>query len=94
MDHPSFDMRKIHLRLLIEEGLSLKDWEAFVSHFETTLDELQDIPAESKASALAWLKTTKDDFRPADAAEVEAYKAAKAAGGAHHGHQGGSCPFK
>ena len=57
------------------------------------MDELLDIPAESKADALAWLKSTREDFRPADAAEVEAYKATKAADVASIG-PGPSCPFK
>ena len=46
LDDPAFNLRSIHLRLLIEEGLSLKDWEAFVAHFQTTLEGLEDIPSE------------------------------------------------
>ena len=71
IDDPEFNLRNIHLRSLIEDGLSLKDWEKFVSHFQATLDQLEDIPAESKAGALAWLRSTREDFRPAEPAEVE-----------------------
>ena len=91
MEDSTFDLRKIHLRSLIEDGLSLQDWEAFVAHFEATLVELEDIPANSKASAVAWLKGTRNDFRPAEPAEIEAFKNAKAATAASGG--GGGCPF-
>ena len=86
MEEDGFDMRKIHMRILIEKGLSIEDWAAFVAHLQQTMDELEDIPTEAKASAVEWLKTTRNDFRPPEPQEIEAWNAMKAS-------KGGACPY-
>ncbi len=76
------------MRLLIEEHLSLQDWELFVKHFQETLDDLgTDVPDSAKEDAMRWLRSTRNEFRPAEPAEIEAFKA-KGKGGAT------SCPFR
>ncbi len=72
-------MRQVHMKVLVEKGMTLADWEVFVQHFKETLDSLgPDIPEESKANAMQYILSTKADFSPATDAEIEAYKNAKA----------------
>ena len=34
------DLRKIHVPMLLKQGLSLEHWRLFVEHFERALDEV------------------------------------------------------
>lgn len=87
MEDSSFDMRKIHMRGIIEDGLGFDQWEKFVTHLQETFDELKDIPPDVKIRAMEWMRSTRNEFRPAEPHEIEAFKQAKAHGG------GGTCPF-
>mmetsp|Transcript_44184 Transcript_44184/g.132414 ORF Transcript_44184/g.132414 Transcript_44184/m.132414 type:complete len:138 (+) Transcript_44184:219-632(+) len=85
---PGFDMRRLHMRPIMERGLGVSHWQVYVNHFKATLDELADeLPAEKRASALHWMKSTKDAFKPLTPDEVLDYEAYKAAS------KGGKCPF-
>lgn len=86
-DNPEFNLRALHMRLLIEDGMNLTHWEAFVRHFEDTIYSLHEIPAQQQQSAIAWLHSTHHAFRPAEPLEVEVFKAQKS------GRAPGKCPF-
>jgi hypothetical protein len=63
------------MRLLVEKGLTLSHWDKFTSHLKSTLEEIDSIPAETKTAALEWMQSTRQDFRPAEASEIAAFKA-------------------
>lgn len=86
-ENPEFDLRALHMRLLIEGGMNLAHWEAFVKHFEETVYSLSEIPQQQQQSAIAWLHSTRHAFRPAEPQEIEAFKAQKA------GKAPAKCPF-
>jgi len=69
------DLRALHMRLLVEKGLTLSHWDKFTSHLKSTLEEIDSIPAETKTAALEWMQSTRQDFRPAEASEIAAFKA-------------------
>eukprot|EP00195_Chlamydomonas_chlamydogama_P017703 CAMPEP_0202890188 /NCGR_PEP_ID=MMETSP1392-20130828/682_1 /ASSEMBLY_ACC=CAM_ASM_000868 /TAXON_ID=225041 /ORGANISM="Chlamydomonas chlamydogama, Strain SAG 11-48b" /LENGTH=222 /DNA_ID=CAMNT_0049573719 /DNA_START=294 /DNA_END=962 /DNA_ORIENTATION=+ len=83
MEGATMDLRAIHMRLLIHGGLAIQHFDVFVQHFEETLEEVGDIPENSKLEAIAMLKSTAPMFHPATASEVEAYNAAHPVGAAH-----------
>ncbi|PNW71436.1 hypothetical protein CHLRE_16g654250v5 [Chlamydomonas reinhardtii] len=64
----SADLRLIHLHLLFE-GLNLSHWQIFADTFCETLDELPQIPADVKAHAKAYMRATKQHFRPIEPEE-------------------------
>ena len=86
MEDSSFDMRKIHMRSIIEDGLGFDQFEKFVTHLQETLDGLEDIPPDVKISAMGWMRSIRNEFRPAEPQEIEAFNRAKAPGGV-------TCPF-
>lgn len=64
------DMRQIHMRLIRDEGLSLRHWELWVKHFHNTLNELPEVPEEQKEAALRSIRATKHYFRPIHSGET------------------------
>lgn len=70
-------MGKLHMKSLVEGGLTLSHWEQFVAHFQDTLDLLHDVPAETKANAMQWIRGTRDAFNPPTQEEVDAFHASK-----------------
>ncbi|GAX76551.1 hypothetical protein CEUSTIGMA_g3997.t1 [Chlamydomonas eustigma] len=74
-DGSNIDLRALHMRILVEKGLTLSHWDKFTSHFKATLEEIDSIPSETKTVALEWMQSTRQDFKPAEAAEIAAFKA-------------------
>ena len=52
-DYPGFNLRRIHYKLIRDRGLDVGHWQAFYDHFLATLDGLPEVPAASRAAALA-----------------------------------------
>ena len=81
-ENPEFDLRALHMRLLIEGGMNLAHWEAFVKHFEETVYSLSETPQQQQQqqqqSAIAWLHSTRHVLRHAEPQEIKAFKAHKA----------------
>ena len=99
-------MRKIHLRLIRDRGLSTVHWELFVNIFEGVLEEVT-LPAEQKAKAMEQIRGTLHEFRPIEPGELAAQGLSEtpmgsgpvaegtvASGSAGEGSAGGGgCPF-
>lgn len=68
-EDPTFDLRRIHLRLLRENALTLEHWAAFVKHFEGVVGDMTEIPVESKKQAVVAIKETERYFRPLEPGE-------------------------
>lgn len=60
----SFDLRRIHRRLLAERGLTVAHWERFVEIFENSLNAMPEMPAEASTTAMQSIRTTKVYFEP------------------------------
>lgn len=86
LDKPEFNLRHIHMSALVNGPLTHEHWQAFVGHFQDTLDALPELPLEARESAMKWIRSTKDDFRPPSEEEVKAFHASAKQGS-------GKCPF-
>ncbi|KAG1662632.1 hypothetical protein FOA52_009617 [Chlamydomonas sp. UWO 241] len=85
-ENPEVDMRRVHMRPIMEMGLGVSHWERYVGHFKDTLAALKDeLPPDTAATALKWMMSTRDAFLPLKADEVEWYRT--------HKGSTGSCPF-
>ncbi|GBF88947.1 hypothetical protein Rsub_01446 [Raphidocelis subcapitata] len=77
-ERPDLNLRRIHYKLIKDGGLTEEHWRRFVTRFEDTLATLPEVPAESKAAALASVRATRHYFAPPTPEELAAGGAARA----------------
>jgi truncated hemoglobin YjbI len=61
---PPSDLRAIHRRSMLEHGLGLEHFDAFLRHFKETVDAIPAIPQEQRETAIKQLQGTRALFEP------------------------------
>lgn len=75
-EHPDVNLRRIHWNLIKDKGVTESHWEWFFQHFKEALDDMPEVPEETKARAAASVATTRAYFRPITPEEEGARAAA------------------